>query len=69
MIYTSIARGMYECYGEHGEKYIVDIENQTCLCKGWYYKKKCKHLDLFNIRRSKDEKKNNNIGNIRLATY
>lgn len=47
MIYTSIYQGAYECISDSGEHYILDIMNKTCSCKGWFYKKHCKHLEFF----------------------
>lgn len=47
MIFTSLYSGCYECISDSGEHYIVDIENKTCSCKGYLYKKKCEHLDFF----------------------
>lgn len=38
------AQGIYKVKSCSGETYIIDIDNQTCTCKGWYYTKNCKHI-------------------------
>lgn len=46
MIYTSIARGLWEVIGSKGDVYRTDTENGTCTCPSWVCKTKrpCKHL-------------------------
>lgn len=45
MMFTSLARGLFECVSDSGEKYMVDMENSSCTCKSWYFKHRpCKHL-------------------------
>ena len=54
MIYTSIARGIWEVIGNSGV-HTTDTENNTRTCKGWISKKRrdnegritCKHLLFF----------------------
>lgn len=51
IMFKSIGIGLFST--EKG--YVVDVINQTCLCKGFYYgnkrdkkgNKTCKHLDFF----------------------
>lgn len=46
---TNKAKGIFEAKTLSGETYMVDIINQTCTCKSWYYKtnRPCKHLRWF----------------------
>lgn len=53
---TTICKGQYEVISGE-ERYIVDIENKTCSCRGWYYTKNCKHLGLFSIKNSLEQTK------------
>ena len=52
MIFTSIARGIFECIGDSKEVYTVDIENETCNCKSWILgnNRPCKHLRFFEVK-------------------
>jgi hypothetical protein len=51
MQFTILAEGLYECLSDSGEKYQVDIINKTCTCKGWFYKKWCKHLAALGVKK------------------
>ena len=39
-----IADHLYEYHSDSGNVYRVDNDCMTCLCKAWYYTKKCRHL-------------------------
>ena len=43
MMFTSVGIGQFIT----GTGHIIDVMNDTCLCRGWWYKKHCKHLDYF----------------------
>lgn len=31
------------------DHYVIDLENGSCTCKGFYYKKRCKHIEKCKI--------------------
>lgn len=37
--------GLFTAIGSNGEVYVIDTDCGTCTCRGWFYKKHCKHLD------------------------
>lgn len=54
MNFTTCGLKQFNC----DDKYIIDLENKTCTCKGFFYKGYCKHLKFFGVTRmvlSKEE--------------
>lgn len=49
-MFTTRARGLYDCKSDSGEDYVVDIESKTCTCRSWFYRKNCRHLAHFGIK-------------------
>jgi hypothetical protein len=50
MFFTTKGLHIWECVGDSGEKYHCDTSMPFCSCKGFYYNKKCKHLEELGVR-------------------
>ena len=56
-MFTSLAKGLYECISDSGKCYICDVSNRSCTCKAWYYKHRpCKHLKVLGVKNGDDDK-------------
>ena len=50
MMFTSLAKGLYECISDSGKTYVCDLDLKSCTCWGFRRWGHCRHLKKLGVK-------------------